>query len=245
MLLTLDSDIAVKVIEQMARAPSADSDEVPSDAGMFAEPSNVLNWMESDFLQPPTAESSNWAAKEEVVDGEDPALSDSIQKMRDFLSDNAAFEWLKQRVQAVMLNNGGNDVTALSKKLLSILKQGYSAANEQNFTYTLDWDPREFIQCNYNSQVDVANVVCINSDGKTYQASIVGEHMARVWPITGPRFLEVLRNWWMHVSDGREEEPFQRTYAHHQHSALDWLSQILSLTAKSLSSGGHLLYMST
>ena len=188
---------------------------------MFAEPFNVLNWMQGDFSQPPTAESSSRPAEENFSDGEDAVLSDTIQKMRDFLSNNAAFEWLKQRVQAVISSNGGNDVTAVSKKLLSLLKHGFSAANERKFRYTLEWDPREFMRCNHTSYIDIANVVSINSDGERCETSTVGEYMTRVWPVTGPRFLEVLRNWWRHVSDGREKEPFQRMFANQQHFDFD------------------------
>ena len=215
--LTFISDIAVKVVEYIARAPSADSGESPPEVGMFAEPINVLSWMGSSSnpaadSSPTTAEDSDQIAADESPAREDARLDDTIQRMRDFLSDNATFEWLKQRVQAVMSTSRGGEVTAVSRKLSSILKQGFSAANEQSFKYTIDWNPLEFMQCNYSGYVDVASVISINSDGQAFEACTVGEYIARVWPVTGPRFLEAVRSWWKHVSDGREEEPLQRMY---------------------------------
>jgi hypothetical protein len=241
----LNSDIAVKVVDFIARARSAESGESPPEAGMFAEPVNVLSWMgsnsdpvknsltaaaeESNQIaadkqsaregmddiatdKDPARGSSDDVATDEDSAREDAQLDDTIQRMRDFLSDNATFEWLKQRVQAVMSTSGSGELTAVSKKLSSILKQGFSAANDQNFKYTIDWDPLEFMQCNYSGYVDVTSVISINSDGKTYEACTVGEYIARVWPVTGPRFLERLSSWWRHVNDGREEEPLQRMY---------------------------------
>lgn len=214
-MLIFHSDIAAKVVDFVARARSAESGEAPPEAGMFAEPINVLGWM-GGSLDPVTDPLP--AAVEEMdqiiaandSSREDVQLDDTMQRMRDFLSDNATFEWLKQRVQAVMSTSGGGELTAVSKQLSSILKQGFSVANEQNFAYTIDWDPLEFMQCNYTGYVDVSNVISINSDGQTYEACTVGEYVARIWPVTGPRFLEVVRSWWRHLSDEHEEEPFQR-----------------------------------
>jgi hypothetical protein len=188
---------------------------------MFAEPVNVLSWMGSSFN--PVADSSPVAAEDPdrmaMTNGyakEDARLlDDTIQRMRDFLSDNTVFEWLKQRVQAVMSTSGGGELTAVSKKLSSILKQGFSVANDRNFKYTIDWDPLAFMRCNYNGNVDIASVISVNSDGKACEACTVGEYTARVWPITGPRFLEVVRSWFKHVVDGPKEETFRRRYARH------------------------------
>ena len=177
---------------------------------MFAEPVNVLSWMGSSLN--PAADLSSVIAETYSARG-DAQLDDAIQRMRDFLSDNGTFEWLKQRVQAVMSTSGGGELTAVSKKLSSILKQGFLAANDQNFKYTIDWDPLEFMQCNYGGYVDIASVISINSDGQASEACTIGEYFARVWPVTGPRFLEVVRGWWKHIGDGHEEEHFQRMYA--------------------------------
>lgn len=214
--LTFNSDIAVKVVDYIARARSAESGEVSPEAGMFAEPINVLSWIghSSNSVAdstPATAENSDQIAITEDFVKEDTQLDDTIQRMSNFLSDNATFEWLKQRVQAVISISGGGELTAVSKKLSSILKQGFSAANDQNFKYTIDWDPLEFMQVNYSGYVDVASVVSVNSDGQVCEAWTVGEYIARVWPMTGPRFLEALRNWWAHISNGRGEEPLMCT----------------------------------
>lgn len=208
----------MKVIDYIARARSAESDESPPDAGMFAEPINVLSWMGNSSdpaadLSSVTAEDSDQIVADTGSARGDAQLDDTIQRMRDFLSDNATFQWLKQRVQAVMSTSGGGELTAVSKKSSSILKQGFSAANDQNFKYTIDWDPLEFMQCNYGGYVDIASVISINSDGQAFEACAVGEYVARVWPVTGPPFLEALRGWWKHVSDGHGEEPLQRMYA--------------------------------
>jgi hypothetical protein len=253
-MLMLNSDIAVKVVDFLARARSAESGESPPEAGMFAEPVNVLSWMGSNSdpvrnSMPAATEDPDQIAtdkdpareglddiatekdpaREDLDDiatgedsaGEDAQLDDTIQRMRDFLSDNATFEWLKQRVQAVMSTGGSGELTAVSKKLSSILKQGFSAANDQNFKYTIDWDPLEFMQCNYIGYVDVASVISINSDGQACEACTVGEHVARVWPVTAAQFLEAVRSWWRHVSDGREEEPLRRMYDCRPYLTLD------------------------
>lgn len=208
----------MKVVDYIARARSAESGEAPPEAGMFAEPVNVISWMGSS--SDPVADSSLVTA--EVPDQiliprdsakEDAQLDDTIQRMRDFLSDNTTFDWLKQRVQAVMSTGGGGELTAVSKKLSSILKQGFSAANDLNFKYTIDWDPLEFMRCNYSGYVDIASVISISSDGQAFEACTIGEYAAQVWPVTGPQFLEAVRRWWKHVSDGHEEEPLQRMYA--------------------------------
>ena len=219
-MLIFHSDIAAKVVDFIARARSAESGEAPPEAGMFAEPINVLGWM-GGSLDPVTNPlpaaveemDQTLAAKDSAR--EDAQLDDTMQRMREFLSDNATFEWLKQRVQAVMSTSGGGELTAVSKQLSSILKQGFSAANEQNFAYTIDWDPLDFMQSNYTGYVDVASVISISSDGQACEACTVGEYVERIWPVTGPRFLDAVRSWWRHVSDGREEEPLQRMYACH------------------------------
>lgn len=216
-MLIFHSDIAVKVVDNIARARSAESGECPPEAGMFAEPVNVLGWM-GGSLDPVTdplpaaVEDEDQTIAANDSSREDAQLDDTIRRMRDFLSDNATFEWLKQRVQAVMSTSGGSELTAVSKQLSSILKQGFSAANEQTFAYTIDWDPLEFMQCNYVGYVDLASVISINTDGQACEACTVGEYVERIWPVTGPRFLDAVGSWWRHVSDGREEEPFRRMY---------------------------------
>lgn len=225
-MLTFNSDIAVKVVDYIARARSMESPDSPPEAGMFAAPINVISWMGNSLnpladLSPVTAEYSDEIATNANSAREDAQLDDTIQRMRDFLSENATFEWLKQRVQAVMSASAGGELTAVSGKLSSILKQGFSAASSQTFYYTIDWDPLEFMRYNYSGYVDIASVIGVHSDGKTYEACTVGEHIARVWPVTGPRFLEVVGGWWRRLSDGREEEPFRRMYACHPCSTLD------------------------
>ncbi|GAB7326961.1 hypothetical protein MBLNU13_g10914t3 [Cladosporium sp. NU13] len=202
-------DIAERVIDQIARTRSVDSGESPPDAGMFAEPASVLGWLGSTFAPPVMAETSDEVAAGEALAGEDKAQSDTIQKMRDFLSDNPTFEWLKRRVEAAMSTSGGKGLSTVSKKLLGVLTQGFSVANDQGFRYSVEWDPHDFMQYNYAGYVDIANVISINSDGHACEACTVGEYIARAWPITGPRFLEVLSNWWRHIDNGRKEEPLQ------------------------------------
>jgi hypothetical protein len=220
-VVTSNSGIAEKVVEPMARTRSVDSGEITPDAGMFADSVDVLNWLGDDFLPPVTADSSGRVATESGSDEENRTLSDTMLKMRDFLSDNATFDWLNQRVQAIMSTSGGGDVSAVSKKLLGILKKGFSAADGASFKYSIDWDPQEFMQCNYAGYVDIASVMGINSDGHVYEACTVGGYITRVWPVTGPRFLEVLRSWWIHISHGREEEPIRRMLACLPYSTLD------------------------
>jgi hypothetical protein len=201
------------VINQISRTRSVDSGEFSPDAGMFAEPANVLYWVGNSFTLPITVETSNEAAAEEASVGEGKALSDTIQKMRDFLSNNSTFDWLKRRIEAAMSTSRSKGLFAVSEKLLGALTQGFSVTNGQAFRYNVDWNPYEFMQCNYAGYVDIASVISINSDGQAYEACTVGEYIARAWPITGPRFLEVLSNWWRHISNGRKEEPFWRVSA--------------------------------
>lgn len=223
-LLTINSDIAVKIVEYIARARSVESSECPSEAGMFAEPIDVLSWvghslttaLDASLVEeedsPFTSEDLYRITAATDFAKEDAWSDDIIQRMLDFLSDNATFQWLKLRVQSVMSTSRGGGLTAVSGKLSSILKQGFPTANSQNFEYTVDWDPLEFIQSGYAGSVDIASVISINSDGQTCEACTVGEHIARVWPVTGPHFLEAVRSWWKHVSDGFEEESLQRMY---------------------------------
>ena len=112
-----------------------------------------------------------------------------------------------------MLTNRDGELFAVSKKLSSILKHGYSATYDQNFKCTMYWDPLEFMQCNYGGYTDVASVISINSDGQAFEACTIGEYVARVWPVTGPQLLEAVRGWWKHIADGHEEEPLHRMYA--------------------------------
>lgn len=209
-MLTCNSDIAERVIDQITRSRSVDSGESPPEVGMFAEPTNVLDWLGDNSMSPATAESSDELAFEEASAGESRALSDTIQKMRDFLSDNPTFEWLKRRVEAAMSTSRSKALSVVSKKLLGIITTGFSVTNDPGFRYTVNWDPQKFMQCNYAGYVDIASVISINSDGQAFEACTVGEYIARTWPITGPRFLEVLRNWWKHISNGRKEEPVRR-----------------------------------
>jgi hypothetical protein len=210
-VLTFNSDIAEIVVDRITSTRSADSGESPPDAGIFADPANVLNWLGSNFMRPVTAETSDEVAAEDVSAGEGKALGDTIQKMRDFLSDNPTFEWLKRRIEAAMSASGGKGLSAVSKKLLGVLTQGFSVANDQGFRYTVDWNPHEFMQHNYAGYVDMTSVISINSDGQACEACTIGEYIARTWPITGPRFLEAISSWWRHISNGHKEEPLRRT----------------------------------
>jgi hypothetical protein len=191
---------------------------------MFAEPINVLSWVGNSLntapdASPVKAEYSPFTSEgfDQITAGKDSArqdaqLDDTIQRMREYLSDNTTFEWLKQRVQSVMSTSGGGELTAVSRKLSNILKHGFSAANSQNFEYTVDWDPLEFMHIGYNGYVDIESVISINSDGQACEACTIGEYIARVWPVTGPQFLEAVGSWWRHVRDGREGKPLQRMY---------------------------------
>jgi hypothetical protein len=192
---------------------------------MFAEPINVLSWIGSSLGSgthslPVTAEDSDHNATNKDLAREDTQLNDTIQRMRDFLSDNSTFEWLKQRIQTVMSTGGGGNLTLVSEEIFGLFRQKFSASNDQFSRYRIDWDPGEFLRYNYSGYVDIASVVSMNTDGQAYEACTVGEYITRAWPITGPRFLEVLENWWSHVSDGREQEPFECMISHHRHSAL-------------------------
>jgi hypothetical protein len=214
----------VKIVDYIARARSVESGECPSEAGMFAEPINVLSWVGDSLTTAPDAslveEEDSPFTSEDLYQitaardfaREDARLDDIIQRMRNFLSDNATFQWLTLRVQSVMSTSRGGGLTAVSGKLSNILKQGFSAANSQNFEYTVGWDPLEFMQSGYASSVDIASVISINSNGRTCEACTVGEHIARVWPVTGPQFLEAVRSWWRHIRDGFEEESLRRMY---------------------------------
>jgi hypothetical protein len=225
-LINFDSDIALRIVDQVARALSAESGKSPRQAGMFAEPLNVLSWIGSSLdagthSLPTTAEDSDHIATNIDLERKYTNLSNTIQWMRYLLSDNSSFEWLKQRVQTVISTGGGGNHISVSGKLFGILKQGFLASNDRLCRYKVDWDPCEFLRCNYSGYVDIANVISINTDGQAYEACIVGEYITRAWPITGPRFLEVLGSWWRHVSDGREQEIFQCMFAHHHHFTLD------------------------
>lgn len=223
----------MKIVDYIARARSVESGECPSEAGMFAEPINVLSWVGDSLTTAPDAslveEEDSPFTSEDLYQitaardfaKEDARLDDTIQRMRDFLSDNVTFQWLKLRVQSVISTGRGGGLTAVSGKLSSILKQGFSATNSQNFEYTVGWDPLEFIQSGYAGSVDIASVISINSDGQTCEACTIGEYIARVWPVTGPQFLEAVRSWWRHISNGFEEKSLQRMYAWRLYLTLD------------------------
>jgi hypothetical protein len=108
-MLTLNSDIVMKVVQYIERVRSARSGENPPEAVMFAKPVNVLSSM-GDILSPVTVlssvtvEDTDQIATIKDFAREDVQLNDTIKRMPDFLSDNTTFEWLKQRVQALMSN---------------------------------------------------------------------------------------------------------------------------------------------
>lgn len=219
--------IAGTVLGQIARIQSTALGESAPHVDTSKEPFDVLNWVENDLEitlnnpfratagDPDQIATDTDSAREELR----AHFNRIFQRMRDFLGNNASFQWLKGRIHTIMTSSRRSVSTSVSRDLLTILEQGFTVANHEILTYAVDWDPVVFMHCNYDSYVDISSVISINSDGQSCEACTVGEYIARVWPITGPRVLEALQIWWMRISDGGEQTPFRRMYTYHSYTA--------------------------
>jgi len=118
-------------------------------------------------------------------------------------------DWI-HKTKSQLAIGGGRGLSGISDKLSSVLTQSPRLARNQRVRYAVDWNPHAFMQRNYYGYVDIATVISINSDGEAYEACTIGEYIARVWPTTGLRFLDVIRTWWRHISNGHREKPLQR-----------------------------------
>lgn len=207
------------MIDQITRAHSADSGETSRTISSFAETADVLSWMGCN-LDPHAsalavgAEALLRVSTKKPARDQEQTSSNNAQTMADFLFNNTTFEWLKQRLDVMLSTDQGLDFTAVSRKMLGVLKQSHSWAKTREFCLAIDWNPCEFMRQSYANYVDISNVIAISTNGQTYEVCTVGEYMTRVWPVTGPQFLEVLKKWWRQVDEGREEEIFKCESTH-------------------------------
>jgi hypothetical protein len=158
---------------------------------------------------PIDADKSLRAGTNKLSGDQNATSSNNAQKLADFLFNNTTFEWLKQRLDVILSTDRGDDFTTVSKKMLGVLKQSHSLAKPREICFAIDWNPRAFMRHCYANYVNISDVIAISTNGQKYEACTVGEYMTRVWPATGPQFLEVLKKWWQQVDEGREEEIFK------------------------------------
>ena len=213
------------MVDQITRAHSTYSSESSRTISSFAETVDVLSWMGCNLdphasALPVGAEALLRVSTKKPSRDQDTTSSNNAQKMEDFLFNNTNFEWLKQRLDVILSTDRGGYFTAVSMKMLGVLKQSHSLAKTREICLAIDWNPYEFMQQNYTNYVDISNVIAISTNGQNFEVCTVGEYMKRVWPVTGPKFLEVLKKWWRQVDEGREEETFKC-----------WLAPLLQLLA--------------
>lgn len=205
----------------MTHAPSEESEQRVIEPNMFAQSDNVLGWMAGNTEPvPEDLEAEETRSTTDVKDAEilvDTASHEdefglSIQRMREFLSDNLSFKWLGRRIETLVTTTAAKSFETITHELIRGLQESTLATYRPVLRVSVDWNLEEFISCNYASEVELASIICINSDGHDFEADTLGDYMARIWPMSGTDFLQILQEWWRQRQPDGEQE-FKRKFS--------------------------------
>jgi hypothetical protein len=146
------------------------------------------------------------------ADSSNADQGDNLTRMVGYLTDSAHFAWMTQRIQAFVSKSRGKSLHQVFVTLLRGLRRVPRDIKSPTMRLSVDCNLEAYLQANFDSHVSLANFICVNADGGLHEASALGEYMARMWPTTGTRFLEILQEWTDLAISGKHDSPFKRVF---------------------------------
>lgn len=128
-----------------------------------------------------------------------------MRKMLGFLTGARSFDWLIRRIQAFIPRFWGLSLHLVSFVLIRSLD--YVASNDTKnlkMSFSVDCNLKAYMTTAFDGRISLANLICVNTNGGLHEASTLGEYMARIWPTTGVRFLEILQQWTDNFDEGKK-----------------------------------------
>jgi hypothetical protein len=130
--------------------------------------------------------------------------SESLLEMVRYFTSTESFGWLIQRVQTFVTRGRGDSLHEVSAGLLSVLEETLNDIRGPRTSFSVDCDLKAYLKAAFDGHVPLASLICVNAYGATYEASTLGEYMARMWPTTGIQFLGLLQEWTETIIDEDE-----------------------------------------
>lgn len=135
--------------------------------------------------------------------------SESLPEMVRYFRSTESFGWLIQRVQTFVSRGRGDSLHEVSAGLLSVLEETLNDIRGPRIrgprtSFSVDCDLKAYLKTAFDGHVPLASLICVNAYGATYEASTLGEYMARMWPTTGIQFLGLLQEWTETIIDEDE-----------------------------------------
>jgi hypothetical protein len=134
----------------------------------------------------------------------------NLTRMVGYLTDSTPFAWMTQRIQTFVSKSRGKSLHQVFVTLLRGLRRVPRNIKNPTMRLSVDCNLVAYLEANFNSHVTLATLICMNADEGLHEASALGEYMARMWPTTGTRFLEILQEWTGLAIEGSNDPPFKR-----------------------------------
>jgi hypothetical protein len=126
----------------------------------------------------------------------------TLRRILGYLTGTKSFGWLTRRIQTFMSRSRGTSLHQISGQLLCVLRDtALSDTKSPGMSFSIDCGLKAYVKAASDGHVTLTSLICVNASGGLHEASTFGEYMARMWPATGARFLEILQEW-IDVIDG-------------------------------------------
>lgn len=135
---------------------------------------------------------------------------DNLKRMLGYLTGSSPFGWMTQRIQAFVSRSRGNSLRQASAALLHGLRRVPRDIKNPTIQLSVDFNLVAYLEATFKGHPSLTDLICVNSDEGTYEASTLGEYMARMWPTTGTRFLKALQDWIDLTSNEDNDHLFDR-----------------------------------
>jgi hypothetical protein len=199
------------VANRLDYAPSfPGEDEREHEPGLFSDPGGIHDWMQNASFE---------FALTNYEEGGDDDLEagnigkvihvDTLTRMIGYLTCSTPFAWMTQRIQAFVSKSRGESLHQVFITLLRGLRRVPRDIKSPTMRLSVDCNLEAYLEANFDSHVSLANLICVNADEGLHEASASGEYMARMWPTTGTRLLEILQEWTDLAISGKHDSPFK------------------------------------
>ena len=135
---------------------------------------------------------------------------DKLLRILEDFTGSKSFDWLVRRIQAFAFSSRCMSLLTLSTDLSHTLTEYQSRMESPGTLFSVDADLKTYLRGSSDGGSSLRSIICVNADGEQYEATTLGEYMARMWPMTGVRFLDILQEWIEFAEDGENNHQFDR-----------------------------------
>ena len=130
---------------------------------------------------------------------------DKLLRIIEDFAGSKSFDWLIQQIRAFAFSSRGMSLLNISTDLLDALTKFPSNVESPGALFSVDADLKTYLEGSSDGCSSLRSIICVNADGEHYEAITLDEYMARMWPMTGVRFLEILQEW-MEIAEDKENK---------------------------------------